>query len=309
MAFTNNLPEFFPLMYKAGWIQALQQKSARSRPYVNIVPMNGRLELFGKIGKSVATKITTRFGETNPDELVTDQRALKVGFSKIAKRIDRREMLQMVDRGTLQGAGITSMIHAAHRDFDATLVAGINGPAFEGEFGDTSVPFPAGQEIAVNYVNTGSPTNTGATFDKVLRIKEMMGEANVSGQDVEGNSNIVWLITHRQLTDLLNIDKFTNGFYQNIKPLAGPGEIYTLMGITIVVLDPLLLPIDAGTDIRTTLVYAKDYVMFGVAEDITTEVDRLIDGNYDWQLYAEWGWGATRIFDEAVIRVYADESP
>lgn len=309
MAYSTDIPAAFPYLYQQGWLDALQQKSARSRPYVTTYTVNGLSRRFQKVGKSSTTAITARYGDTNPHEIGIDYRTLTVGFKKDAIRLDKREMIQLGEVGDLRTPALNAMRYGFWRDMDATLVNGLIGTAYEGATGQTAVAFLSSQEIAANYVYSGSPANSGLTFDKINRIIEMMGIAQVTGQDVEGYSNIVLLITPRQLTDLRNQDRFVNSRYVDIKPIANPGgNIYEIMGITLVVLDPSLLPKD-GNDVRTCIAYAKEYAAFGVAEDMDFHIDQLVDGNYDWQLYAEAGWGATRLFDEGVIKVYADESP
>lgn len=310
MAYSTDIPASFPALYEDGWMDALQQKTARSRPYMNTYRVNGLNRRFQKVGKSSVTTITTRFGETNPHEIGIDYRSLSIAFKKDAIRLDKREMIQLAEIGDLRTPALNAMRYAFFRDMDATFVNGLIGTAYEGPTGNTPVTFPASQEIPVGYVYSGSTANSGLTYDKINRIIEMMGAAQVTGQDVEGYSNIVLFITPRQLTDLRNQDRFINSRYVDIKPIANPGgNIYEVMGITLVVLDPSLLPKDAATDIRTCVAYAKEYAAFGIAEEMDFHIDRLIDGNYDWQLYAEAGWGATRLFDEAVIKVYCDESP
>lgn len=306
MAYSTDQIAGWPYLYKEGFMQALQQKSSRARAYVTTTPVNGRSERFGKIDKITAERITTEYGETNPSKVAVDWRTLNVAFSKSAKRLDRRTMLQLASVGSLQNPTVQAQYSAAGRDFDATLVTGLLGVAYEGEFGQTPVPFPTSQEIAVNYNYNGGTGNTGLTFDKLNRVDEMMGVANVAGQDIEGGSNIIGLITHKQLTDLRNEIKLTSHDYQAIKPLA-TGNMYDVMGKTLICLDPALLPYDPATGIRQCVFYAKDHVMFGIAENPVSMVDQLIDGNYDWQLYLEWGWGATRLFDEAVVKVFCDE--
>lgn len=309
MAYSTDIPAAFPALYQDGWIDALQQKSARSRPYVTTYRVNGLSRRFQKVGKSSTTAITTRFGETNPHEIGIDYRTLSIGFKKDAIRLDKREMIQLGEIGDLRTPALNAMKFGFFRDMDATLVNGLIGTAYEGPTGNIPVAFPASQEIPVGYVYSGSAVNSGLTYDKINRIIEMFANANVTGQDVEGYSNIVLFITARQLTDLRNQDRFVNSRYVDIKPIANPGgNIYELMGITLVVLDQSLLPKDAN-DIRTCVAYAKEYAAFGVAEDMDFHIDQLIDGNYDWQLYAEAGWGATRLFDEGVIKVFCDESP
>lgn len=288
-------------MYQSGFLQALQQKSARSRAYVKTIPVNGKSMRFNKITKSDAVPITSRFGTTNPNELEYDYRTLFISYFKDAKRVDQREAMQLGNIGGPQTSIMQAQFMAANRNFDQVLVAGLLGDAYEGENGTTAVALPTTNDIAAG--------GTDLTFDKVLLIAETMGKNNISGQDVEGSSNIILLCSHHQLTTLRSTEKWTSYFYQNDKPLAGEGYMPNVLGVRIVPLDPSLLPYNTTTGVRTCIAYSKEHVMFGMAQDFTTSVDRLIDGNLDWQLYAQWGWGATRIYDEGVIRVYCDEIP
>jgi hypothetical protein len=294
-------------MYESGFRQGLQQKSARSRPYVNTIPITGKSKRFNKITKSEAVPITTRFGTTNPNELEYDYRTLFIQYFKDAKRVDQREARQLGEIGGPQTAIMQAQLMAANRNFDQTLVNGLLGNAYEGENGTSAVALPTTNDIPVNFITGGTGSNSDLTFDKILRISEIMGLNNISGQDIEGNSNVILLCTHKQLTTLRSTEKWTSYFYQDRKPLAGDGQFPNVLDVKIVALDANLLPYDAATGIRTCVAYSKEHVMFGMAQDFTTSVDRLVDGNLDWQLYAQWGWGATRIYDEGVIRVYCDE--
>ena len=74
MAYTGIFPEAFPYLYEEGWHQALQQKSARSRAYVNTIPMNGKSKRFHKIDKIESEVIGARFGDTNPSDVGIDYR-------------------------------------------------------------------------------------------------------------------------------------------------------------------------------------------------------------------------------------------
>ena len=303
-------PEGFPYLYESGFKQALQQSSARTRPYVNTVPVNGESRRFNKISKRSVVQITERFGTTNPTDTEISFRSLNVSFFKDAAIVDRIEAMQLGSVGGPQSAIQMAQWSAMNRARDLALINGLTGVSYEGRTGGTQVAFPTStQSIAVGCNGTGTPANSGLTFAKMLRLNEMFGLANISGQDVEGNSNKILIISHHQLTDLLKEERFTSDRYQAIKPLAGPGEIYSLLGWTIVVVDADLLPYNPATEVRTCIAYSKEHVVFGVAEESFARVSELPEHNYNVQMYLQAGFGATRLFDEGVILVFADESP
>lgn len=309
MAYTSLVPDAFPYLYESGFKLELQQMTSRLAAYTNVYPVNGESRRFNKLGKVTAVPITTRFGETNPADINLEFRSLTVGFKKVANIVDRIEAHQLGAIGGPQAQIQQSQLAAAGRDRDLTLVNGIIGDAYEGRTGSVAVPLPGDQTIPVNFVKSGNPTNTGMTFDKLLRIKELAGMNNIAGQNVEGQSAITVIMTHEELGDLLTQEKLTNNFYVERKPLAGGGEIWNFLNMTLVCVDPSILPYNAGTDIRTCVAFARECVAFGYAMNPFTRVDELPEHNYNIQLFCQWGWGATRLYDEGVWLVPCDRSP
>lgn len=308
MAYTNIFPDGFPALYDDEWKLKFQQMSSRAEEYVNVDIVNGKSRRYHKLNSVVARDINTRFGETNPTESAIEYRHVFVGFKHIAEIVDRREAMQLGEIGSPHSAILRNQVAAAGRDRDKVLIDGCLGNAYEGEHGNTPVALPGAQSIAVNFVASGTPANSGLTFDKMLEIVTRFGTANVTGQDVEEQAPVTLLISHKQVADLLREPKFTSQDYQAIRAL-GTGKVVTLMGINIVALSPELFPYNAGTDVRTCVAFARSALAFGIAENPQSFVDVLPTKNHDVQLRTEWGWGCARLHDEGVLAVLCDESP
>lgn len=308
MAYTNIIPDGLPELYDSQWKLAKQQLTSRIAGAVNTFPMNGRSERFQKLDKFEGTKITTRFGDTNPDEVPVEYRSVFIEFSKSAKILDRREDMQLGAIASPVAAIQRSQQAAAQRDFLRTIIEGCVGNAYEGPNGNTPVPLPGSQTIAVNYVPSGTPTNSNLTYVKLLEVKRRFLAANVGGQDVEGNANITGIIGSKQWASLLQDDKFINNDYATMKR-AETGMVKYFQDMNLVVVQDDLLPYDVNTDVRTAIFFDKDSLLVGVAENWFSRVELLPTKNYDIQLYAEWGWGAARLFDEGIVTVLCDESP
>jgi hypothetical protein len=308
MAFDSIVPDAFPALYADQWRIGLQQLSSRLESYVNVSMINGEGKRFQKISGVEAREITTRFGDTNPDEPDIEFRHLYVDFKDSAHILDRREALQLGSIGSPHTQIMRLQLAAAGRDRDKTLINGIIGSVASGKNGTVPIPLPAGQTIAVNYVPTGTAVNSNLTFDKMLEIMRKFGTANVLGQDVENQSVATLIVSHNQIASLLREERFTSVDYAEIRRLHS-GAVINLMGIAVVAVSPELLPYDAGTDIRTCIAFARNSVEFGVAENPQSWVDELPTKKHDVQLRTEWGWGATRLDDEGVLKVLCDESP
>lgn len=307
MAYTNIIPDGLPELYDTEWKLAKQQLTSRLEGAISTFPLNGKSYRFQKLNRFEATPITTRFGDTNPDEVPTEYRTVFASFFKAPKILDRREDLQLGRISSAIAPIIKLQQAAAARSLVSTIINGAIGNAYEGPNGNSPVALPGTQEVAVNY--TGStPANTGLTYAKLLEVKRRFLRDNVGGQDVEGNANITGLIGSKQWADLMNDDKFINFDYSTIKR-SDTGLVKRFQDINLVVVEDSLLPYNVGTDIRTCIFFDKESLPVGIAEQGFNRVEMLPTKNYDIQLYAEWGWGANRIYDEGVITVLCDESP
>jgi hypothetical protein len=307
MAFTNIVPDAFPYLYDDEWKLGLQQLSSRLSAYVDTEVIHGEGKRFQRLDRFEARDITTRFGDTNPDDVDIEFRHLFVSFRDIAHIVDRREAMQLGAIGSPHSAILRNQLSAAGRDMDRTLVNGIIGSVQSGKTGGTPIVLPDAQKIAVNFVDSGSPANSGMTFAKLLEVATRFGIAQVSGQDVESQSQGCVVLSHRQIKNLLLEEKLTSADFGLQRLMTG--EIVNVFGLAIKAVAPEILPYVSGTDVRTCVAFARRSVVFGMAESPQSWVDVLPGKRHDVQLRTEWGWGATRIEDEGVITIACDESP
>jgi len=305
--FTNIIPDGFPQLYDDEWRLALNQQTSRLSSFVDIETIHGESKRFQRIAGFEARAITTRFGDTNPDDIDLEFRHLFVNFKDLAHILDRREAMQLGSVGSPHHAVLRGHLEAAGRDMDKTLIDGVIGTVQAGKTGGSSIALPAGQAIGVNFVDSGSPANSGMTFAKLLEIATRFGISQVTGQDIESQSQATVVLSPRQIKDLLLEQKLTSSDF-GIQRLMD-GKVVHAFGLAIKSVAPHLLPYNSGTDVRTCVAFARRSVVFGVAETCQTFVDVLPGKRHDVQIRSEWGWGATRIEDEGVITIACDESP
>lgn len=303
MAFDSIVPDAFPNLYSDEWRLGLQQLTSRLDSYVNTEVIHGESKRFQKIAPVTARQITTRFGDTNPDDLEIEFRHLYVNFKDSAHILDRREAMQLGAVGSPHSQVLRLQLAAAGRDRDKTLIDAIRGTVQSGKTGGTAITLPAGQKIAVDFSTSG--TNSNLTFKKILEVSRMFGVAEVTGQDTENQSAATIICSHNQIASLLKEPQFTSSDYSEIRRLH-TGQVINLMGIAIKAVSPALLPTVAG-NIRNCYAFARNSVVFGIAENPQAWVDELPTKRHDVQLRTEWGWGALRLDDEGVIEIPCDE--
>lgn len=204
---------------------------------------------------------------------------------------------------------------------DLVAVEGLIGTAWTGENGDIPVTFnEKANTIPVGYVQSGTYTASGLTFDKIVRAKTIFGMRNVLGQDVErqdlGGPEMVILCTHEELAALYGINEFTNILYSDQRPIAS-GYIDNVLGVRFIALTADMLPFGsrplgtaadptAGTpttNVRTLIAFTMNSVAFGVLEELFVRIEELPTNQYVWQTYSEIAMGATRIEDKGVLKI------
>jgi len=308
MAFDSLIADGFPSLYADSWRLQFQQLSSRLAPFVNIDTLHGEGKRYQRLPKVAGRAITTRFGDTNPDDIAAEYRWCYTAFADSAHIVDRREAMQLGAVGSPHDAIMRLQLAAARRHMDEVLIDALGGTVQSGKTGATAITYADDtEEIAVNFVDSGTPANSGLTFAKLLEVSTLFGLADVTGQDVEGEFSACVVVTHRQIKNLLLEEKLTNADY-GMRRLQD-GQIVSFAGLAIKAVTPDLLPLNASTDVRTCYAFVRDAVAFGMSESPTAFVDVLPGKRHDIQLRTEWGWGAARLDGDGVIGILCDESP
>lgn len=305
--FNSTIPDGFQLQYSDEWEMGLAQRASRLEAYIDVVPISGESKRFQRIEKTVSQRITDRFGTSNPKDINAEYRWLDVHFDKAVNRLSRIDGILLGSLGSPHTEILKSHLEEAGRQMDATIIEACIGPVRAGKTGGTTITLPGTQQLAVNFVDSGSPVNSGMTFAKLLEISTLFGIEQVTGQDIEDHTQACLILTPRQVKNLLLEQKLTSSDYGMQRLLMN--EIVNYGGMAIKSVAPHLLPYDPVTHIRTCVAFARNSVKFGMAASPMSMVDHLIDGDYDIQIYSSWGWGGCRTQDEGVITVLCDELP
>jgi hypothetical protein len=301
MAYDSNIPDAFPNLYSDQWRLGVQQLASRLESVVNTEIVNGESKRYQKLPSVAARQITTRFGDTNPDDLDVEFRHLYVNFKDSAHIVDRREVLQLGSVGSPHSQIMRLQLAAAGRDRDKTLIDALGGTVASGKTGGTPIVLPATSKVGVSF----AANDSGFTFEKFIESCRLLGSADVAGQDVENQSPLSLVLSHNQVADMLKETEFTSADYGLQRLMSG--EVVNFMGVAIKAVSPALLPYTSATKVRMCYMFARNSVVFGIAENPQAWADELPMKRHDVQLRTEWGWGALRLDEEGVIEIACDE--
>ena len=301
MAYDSIIPDAFPNLYSDQWRLGVQQLGSRLESIVNTEVIHGESKRYQKLPSVAARQITTRFGDTNPDDIDVEFRHLYVNFKDSAHILDRRETLQLGSIGSPHSQIMRLQLAAAGRDRDKTLIDALGGSVASGKTGGTPIALPSTSKVAVSF----AANDSGLTFEKFIESCRLLGSADVAGQDVENQSPLSLILSHNQVADLLKETEFTSADYGLQRLMSG--EVVNFMGVAIKAVSPALLPYTSATKVRMCYMFARNSVVFGLAESPQAWVDELPTKRHDVQLRTEWGWGALRLDEEGVIEIACDE--
>lgn len=288
-AFVNN--------YKSQLELQFQQMGSRLRPTVTEVPQNAEYEYYDRLGTAEANEVIGRHADTPLNNIEHGRRRLQAASYNWATLFDTADKLQMLidpTQGYAQNAAF-----AIGRKMDDVIIAQASGTAYSGKTGATAVPFSSGQQIEVDYVETGVAADSNLTIGKLRRARYLFDSQDAI-MDGEG---LVCVLGASQRQALLRTTEVTSSDYNAVKALVN-GEINTFMGFEFVMSNRLT---KSGDD-RTVLCYPKSAIKLGIAEDLTVKISERADKNHSMQVYVEARFGAVRMWEEKVIEIACDET-
>jgi hypothetical protein len=297
----TQLPEHYQTDFADNWEHLVQQKESRLENKVRRATVKGKERTFSQLGKSKMRLITTRNGKTVASDTPMAKRWLRPkGYDEVTY-IDQFDSIALGELPAPESEHVVSHAMAAKRTMDEVIIAGLEGTAYIGEDGTTAVDLGAGQQVAVGYNGTASPANIGLTLAKLTKAKYILDKNEV---DAEGR---YFVLSAKQLSDLLaNVVEIKSSDYNNVKALVD-GVVTRFMGFEFVMTE--LLTLDVSADVRTCIAYQKDGIALGIGMDKTVKIDIRADLNHTIQIRTVLMIGATRLEEERVVLVYADESP
>jgi len=282
-----------------------QQKGSRLRSTVRNESQNAEFDFYDRIGSTEAVENTTRHGDTPLISTPHDRRRCSTRDFDWADMIDRKDKIRLLSDPT--SAYALNASYALGRKVDRVIIEAATGTAYTGKTGSTSVTFPAASEVAVDYVETGSTTNSNLTVGKLRRTQFLMesmpaGEVN-GGAPVEPGEERYFVASASQKQALLRTTEVTSADFNTVKALVN-GEINTFLGFTFVWLE-LLTKVG---NIRDCLAYTRQGLLFASADEMMVDVGPRRDKRNSVQVYVSASFGATRMWEQRVLRVKCDES-
>lgn len=296
---SDQLPTYYETEYSKNWEMLAQQMDSRLGASVTPTTITGKRRKFNQLDEGEMSEVTERKGDTpDGDSTGSAYWVFRRKFEKVIT-FDEDDEVQLGTIALPDSDEVSSMTYASNRTKDRVIIQAFDGTRYIGENGTTSDAFDTNFSIAVDYVASGSPANSGLTLAKIAQAKMLLDEAEVE----DGERYFVH--SAQQLQDMLLVDKMTSEDYASVKALVD-GKIDRFLGFKFVRTE--LLSRNASTDVRTCFAWHKSGIKFADGGR-NVHMDVLPSRRHCKQIRGVYRCGAVRTQNEKVVRIYTDESP
>lgn len=278
-----------------------QQMNSRFANKVRMESQNGKTRFYEQLGATAAVKITSRHEDTPRVDTNHQRRATYLNQYVWSDLIDQLDQVEMLIDPTSAYAQNAAM--AFNRAKDDEIIAAATGTAFAdagtGNGTVTSVAFPAGQQIPVNYISGGTASNSGLTLAKLVQGKSLLSAAEYP----EG-AKLYWTYRQRQLDNLLLNVTATQDIHTNAVKALVAGEVNEFLGFEFVRSQRLAF----AANLATNFAWVETGLLLAVGRDARGRISERADKNYATQVFMDMSIGATRMQEAFVVSCICDES-
>lgn len=292
----TNIPNHFTTQFDSNWKHLVQQKNSKLKEYVTLDSIEGKEKSYNQLDATSMTQITDRSGDTRITNQAMAKRWIRPQQYDCAKLVDEFDE-QYLGEVVLPTSPIIQSHAAAYaRTCDKIIIDALGGTAFTGTTGTTATVLPAGQKIAVGYVESGAVANSGLTIAK-LRAAKFLFDFN----EVDEEEERIMVVSAKQLQDLLRDDKITSADFNSVRALVD-GTLNTFMGFKFRRSQQLPL----ATDIRSCFAYVKSGVILA-ERGLKTMMDVRPDLSHSLQIRSVASLAAVRMEEKKVVEIACDE--
>jgi hypothetical protein len=275
-----------------------QQKGSRLRGAVRVEMQNAEFDFYDRIGATDAVEITGRHQDTPLVQTPHDRRRVGLRDFDWADLIDRQDRLKMLADPT--GPYAMNAALAMGRKMDDVIIAAAFGVAQTGKSGTTQVNFPtATNQIAVNYVESGSAANSAITIGKLRQAKEIL-DAEENDPDEE---RFLALSAH-DVHAMLRTTEATSSDYNTVRALV-EGKLDTFMGFKFIRTERLQKD---SNGYNRCIAWVKSKLLLAVSQDIAVDIGPRRDKRNSLQVYVSMGIGATRMEEVGVVEILSSQA-
>lgn len=303
----TTIPDHYTIQFDTNFQMLLAQMDARLKEKVKLVSANGAAVRFNQFGTTSMTAVTAKNAATPNVDITMPSRwayPVPIETSSIFSEFDATFLGSVVlpTSETMQ-----AQVAAYNRAADATIIASLTGTAtrtvpnvsnvFTANNATESVAYDtANQQIAVNYVASGTAANSGLTIAKLRKAKQKLDAAEAPVEDR------ILIVSAKEISDLLGTTEVTSNLFNSVQALVD-GSVEHFLGFKVVRSE--LLPLASG--VRNVVAYVKNAAVL-VDGGKKSYMDIRPDISHALQIRSTAVLGGVRLLDNGVVSILCDNT-
>ena len=307
MANLTTIPDHYTIQFETNFQILLQQMDSRLKEKVKLVQANGAAVRFNQFGTTSMTDVTAKNSATPNVDITMPARwayPTPKETSSIFSEFDSTFLGSVVlpTSETMQ-----AQVAAYNRAADATIIAALTGTAtrtvpnstnvFTANNATESVAYDTtNQQVAVNYVASGTAANSGLTIAKLRAAKRKLDAAEAPIEDR------ILIVSAKEISDLLGTTEVTSNLYNSVQALVD-GSVEHFLGFKVVRSE--LLPLASG--VRNCVAYVKNAAIL-VDGGKRSYMDVRPDISHALQIRSTAVLGGVRLLDNGVVSILCDNT-
>jgi len=293
----TSVPDHYTTQFDSNWKHLVQQKNSRLKEYVTIDSIEGKEKSYNQIDVTSMTQITDRSRDTRISDQAMAKRWIRPQQYDCAKLVDEFDEQLLGEVVLPTSPIIQSHAQAYARTCDTIIIGALGGTAYTGTTGTTATALPAGQKVAVNFVESGTAANSGLTIAK-LRAAKFLFDSN----EIDEEEERIIVVSAKQLQDLLRTIEVTSQDYNSVRALVD-GALNTFMGFKFR-RSQLLGKVST---VRSCYAYVKSGVILA-ERGLKTHMDVRTDLSHSLQIRSVASLAAVRMEEKKVVEIACDEA-
>ncbi|MBR5523238.1 MAG: hypothetical protein IKV82_07230 [Akkermansia sp.] len=300
-----DIEQNYQVKYSDKWGAYLQQEASRLDKYVTVeTGLTGKMVTFDQYGLLAFEEKVSRMGQTVLAEAPTKRRVMYPHIYTKAVGFDEFDAKKLANIDVPVSKTIEGLRAAAGRSMDKVMLDAFLGVNYIGENGTTPVAFSETQVVASDYVDTGSAVDSNLTVAKLRKALAMLHKAEAWNEERRAyGDELVLACTSSQIDSLLKEPQVSSYDYNTVRALA-EGKVDTFLGFRIIRTE--MLPLDE-MGVRSCLAWVKSKAQFGIWDDFKVKISVRDDLDEALQIRAKFACGATRLQEEAFVKIDCSE--
>lgn len=291
---TSQIATAYVNQFSANVMMLAQQKESRLIQACRRETLTGEFGYFDQFGSVEPVERTSRHADTPMTDLPQSRRRVSAQDWELAEIVDRQDTNRtLMDP---QAAIVKAFAAGMNRKKDTVFMTNFFGSAYTGKAGATTTSFTSGNQVAVDYVESGTATNSSLTIGKLRRARELLMDAEVGEDDP-----LYIACSQREINALLRTTEVSSEDYNSVKALVN-GEVGTFMGFTFIRVPSARL-LTNGSSNRRIPVWHPDGMLFASMEEPVTKAAEDPTKGFNTRVYMRASFGATRMEEARCVEL------